>query len=210
VGGFAMAAADSGQVNTTNLFASPRPIEGMIREGQAQICERADAEGIELAGCSVPLRVALIALDGQPAAVVDKTSPRGCASGLVEGGKRCAPKRCVADEDGGCTTSEPSGEPRPFDQSAVERVVRERQGAVRRNCWEAAADSVRRVNIAVTTTIDLRGRVVHADAQLLDSEGSADVAASVARCIGGQIMTWQFPEPETQKVLTLPFHLIRQ
>ncbi|HVH44924.1 MAG TPA: hypothetical protein VM925_21370 [Labilithrix sp.] len=198
VGGFAMGAGDARQVNATNLFATTRPSEGMTREGHARICERAEAEGIELAGCSVPLRVALLSLDGHSQVATAKASSPVCAPGSAADGKRCA------------STEAGAGEPRTFDQSAVERVVRENQGAVKRKCWEATSDAVRRVNVAVTTTVDRKGRVVRADAQLVDSEGSADVGTAVARCIGGEIMNWQFPEPDAQKVLTLPFHLIRQ
>jgi hypothetical protein len=189
VGGFAMAAADKKDVNATNLFASTNPIGNGTREGQAQICERAEAEGVELPGCAVPLRLALVPIEGGSKAIVSNapvaTTPRSASDSA-------------------------SAEPRVFDQNAVERVVRQKQGAVKRRCWETASASVRRVNVAVTTTIDVRGRVVDAKAQLIDSEGSADVGASVARCIAGEIHSWRFPEPEKQQVLTLPFHLIRQ
>ncbi|MBX3223579.1 MAG: AgmX/PglI C-terminal domain-containing protein [Labilithrix sp.] len=209
VGGFALASADARDVNARDLFASPTPIEGMTREGQAQICERAESEGIELAGCSVPLRVALIPLDG-------KAPPLTCPPGLVFDGKRClrpVAETCSGDAapgDAGAGCAAAGAEARVFDQNAVERVVREKQGAVKRKCWESASESVRRVNVAVTTTIDPQGHVARADAELVDSEGSADVALAVARCIAGEIQTWQFPEPERQQVLTLPFHLIRQ
>jgi hypothetical protein len=36
------------------------------------------------------------------------------------------------------------------------------------------------------------------------------VAAAVARCVANQVRTWRFPEPDTEKSLTLPFHLLRQ
>ncbi|MCW5838166.1 MAG: hypothetical protein KIS78_37590, partial [Labilithrix sp.] len=88
VGGFAMAASDARDVAATDLFASPTPVEGMTREGQAQICERAEAEGIELSGCAVPLRVALIPLDG-------KAPPLTCPAGLTFDGRRCL--RPIAD-----------------------------------------------------------------------------------------------------------------
>ncbi|MBX3261961.1 MAG: AgmX/PglI C-terminal domain-containing protein [Labilithrix sp.] len=210
VGGFAMAASDARDVAATDLFASPTPVEGMTREGQAQICERAEAEGIELSGCAVPLRVALIPLDG-------KAPPLTCPAGLTFDGRRClrpiadacAGEPASGDADAGCA-SRAAAEPRVFDQAAVERVVRERHGAVRRKCWESASESVRRVNVNVKTTIDPQGHVARADAELVDSDGSADVGMAVARCIAGEIRTWQFPEPERQQVLTLPFHLIRQ
>ncbi len=195
VGGFAMAAGDARRIDSTNLLASP-PTDGMIREGQAQICERAVAEGIELPGCSVPVRVALMPLGGATPDLASKD------------GRRVAPT--LAPAAASDVDPSASSEPRVFDQNAVERVVRAKQSAVKRKCWETASDSVRRVNVAVTTTIGLSGRVTKADAQLVDSEGSADVALAVARCISGEIQTWQFPEPEKPQVLTLPFHLLRQ
>ncbi len=203
VGGFAMAAADARQVGSTNLFAAP-PIDGMTREGQAQICERADAEGIELPGCSVPLRVALAPIGGAaPQAAVPRKEP-ACSAGEVFDGRRCAPEPGSSEGDGGTSDA------RVFDQSAVERVVRDKQPSVKRKCWETAGGNIRRVNVTVTTTVDLQGRVSKADAQVVDVDGSADVAQMVARCISGEIQTWQFPEPEKERVLTLPFHLIRQ
>ena len=210
VGGFAMASVGAGDVVATDLFAAPTPVEGMTREGQAQICERAEAEGIELSGCAVPLRVALIPLAG-------RAPPLACPAGLTFDGRRClrpvvdacAGDASAGDADAGCASGAVAG-PRVFDQGAVERVVREKHGAVRRKCWESASESVRRVNVTVTTTIDPHGRVARAEAELVDADGSADVGLAVARCIAGEIRTWQFPEPERQQVLTLPFHLIRQ
>lgn len=200
VGGFAMAAADARHVDTTNLLAAP-PAEGMTREGQLQICDRAVAERIELPGCSVPLRVALtpIGAGASPSPAKEPT----CPAGSIFDGRRCAP-------EAGAAEGTSSSEPRVFDQNAVERLVREKQGTVRRKCWETAADTVRRVNVTVTTTVDPKGRVTKADAQLVDADGSADVAQMVARCISGEIFTWRFPEPERESVLTFPFHFIRQ
>ena len=206
VGGFAMAAADERRLRSTNLLAAP-PIDGMTREGQAQICDRAEAEGIELPGCSVPLRVALLPLGSAALAPTPARTEPVCATGSVFDGRRCTPDPGSA---GRGSTDPSTAEPRVFDQNAVERVVRDKQGAVRRKCWETAGGSVRRVNITVTTTVDPQGRVAKADAQVVDVDGSADVAQVVARCIAGEVQTWQFPEPEKPRELTLPFHFIRQ
>jgi hypothetical protein len=188
VGGFALAPMREAEAKGKSVFTAD-VIEGMTREGTPAICDRSEAEGIELLGCSVPLRAALIPFRSDSPAPVVRTP------------KPVSPR---PDTDAGTT------EPRTFDQNAVERVVREKQGAVKRTCWETSSDSLRRVNITVTTTISPQGRVVEARPQLVDSEGSADVAAMVARCIANEIQTWQFPEPERQQVITLPFHLIRQ
>jgi hypothetical protein len=186
-----------------NLFARPAgSTEGVTREGYSAICDRAEKEGIELDGCSVPLRVALIPLEG-------KAPPPMCSPGLVFDGRRCAREGAAAL----ASSAEParSSEPlRTFDQNAIERVVRERQGGVKRKCWEPATETLRRVNVVVSTRVDTQGRVVRAEGQLVDSEGPVDVAGVVARCIASEIMTWQFPEPDSEKVLALPFHLIRQ
>ena len=71
-----------------------------------------------------------------------------------------------------------SKDTRPFDAHTVERMVRERQANVKRKCWEAAPDTLRRVSIAVSASIDTQGRVVDPQAQLVDFDGSADVAAA--------------------------------
>ena len=211
VGGFATAVADARDLDAKNLFASATPIEGMTREGQAQILRARGGRGDRARG-----------LLGAPARRAHPSRRKGAAAD-VSGGLRLrrqalrARGRCdvrgrvVRGSRRGLYAGRARGrEPRVFDQNAVERLVREKQGAVKRKCWETASESVRRVNIAVTTTIEPQGRVTRADAQLVDSDGSADVGLAVARCIAGEIQTWQFPEPERQQVLTLPFHFIRQ
>ncbi|HVJ90730.1 MAG TPA: hypothetical protein VM580_13070 [Labilithrix sp.] len=185
VGGFAMGAGDAGAMKSTNLLSSETL--GITREGHVKICERAETEGIELPGCSVPLRAALIPIGGNVPA-------RLTASPAASSHETLAVDR----------------EPRIFDQRAVERVVRGKHGAVKRKCWDVAPDSVRRVTIAVTTTISPSGRVIRAEPKVVEADGVQDVASSVARCIAGEVKSWQFPEPEKEKVLTFPFHLIRQ
>lgn len=181
VGGFAMAA---GRQASATLFRGP-PADGMRREGDPRICERADAEGIELPGCSVPLRVGLVALHGndggEPAQPVKREAPdleqlRGAA----------------------------------FDQATVERLVRQRQPNLKRRCWETTASSLRRVTVSVAVVVEPHGRVTGAEPRLVNADGPSDAAARVARCIGGEIETWQFPEPEQQQLVTLPFHFMRQ
>jgi hypothetical protein len=212
VGGFSMASAAASQVNGAgNLFSRGDTMAGgeaVAREGHPAICERAEAEGVELGGCSVPLRVSLIAL-GQPA-----RAPT-CPKTQAWDGHRCAPTRhpdVAAAGTRGDEASTPSdgGAARPFDQNAIERVTRQHQGAIRRTCWEATTESMKRVTVTVSARVDVQGRVVSTDAQVLDSDGPADVATVVARCIATEIRGWQFPEPDSEKVLTLPFHLIRQ
>lgn len=208
VGGFAIAAGEPERLEKVDAFASASPNEAGVREGFAPICDRAKAEGIELSGCSVPLRVVLVPIGGRAAeASSGRRATVTCPAGTVLDGSRCVTDRaCSTSADAGCAPVEP----RLFDQSAIERVVREHQGAVKRKCWEAASGSVRRVNVGVSTRIDKQGRVLQADARLLDSEGSNDVALAVARCVGSEVTSWQFPEPDVEKSFTLPFHFIRQ
>jgi hypothetical protein len=186
VGGFAMAATDPNQVNATNLFELTEPREGLKREGYAQACKRADAEKIELAGCAVPLRVALTPLDH-----TTKPIEANASGGRV--------KREVMVE--------PSG---AFDQNAIEKVVRDGGPIVKRKCWEPASPTVKRVEVAVTVTVDTEGRVVRAQPQLADSEGPVDLATIVAKCVSSEIQAWPFPKPDAERSVILPFYFIRQ
>ncbi len=186
VGGFAMADADIHQISATNLFELPQPREGMTREGYAQICQRSDAEKIELPGCAIPVRVALLPFHSAgpapvgPAPVVKSTEP----SAVEEG---------------------------PFDQSAIERIVRDRHGAVKRKCWDTVTDpNVKKLDVTIVTTVGKDGRVAKADAQVTDSEGPADVVQGVAKCVSTEVQAWGFPRPDQEKVVNLPFHLLRQ
>lgn len=208
VGGFAMAPTDlseaTSRAETANLFVGARR-PGIVREGDAAICARAAAEKTELPGCSVPLRVTLLPLQGA-------SSPSRCLTGYAFDGERCvraeakAPAACADCPDAGESTDLPD----VFDQSTVERLVRQRQPSVKRICWDAAPATLKRITVNVTTRIDRRGVVTEADGQVTDSEGPPDVANVVGRCIANEIHGWRFPEPEAEKVLVLPFHLIRQ
>ena len=212
LGGFAMAALRPADVaNATNLFgkAGPAP-EGVAREGQPEICERAGAEGLELGGCSVPLRVVLLPLGGAAAAPV-------CPAAHTWNGTRCVKTEAPAEEcadggEGGCAeAAEADGGARPvFDQIAIERVTLQHQASIRRTCWETVTESLKRITVSVAVRVDTQGRVTQADAQVTDSDGPVDVAGAVGRCIANEIRGWKFPEPDTEKVMSLPFHLIRQ
>ena len=71
--------------------------------------------------------------------------------------------------------------------------MREKQGSVKRNCWDTAPDSVRRVTVAVTTTIDtVRARRGSTIADRRMPEGVQDVALAVARCVAGEVQAWRF------------------
>jgi hypothetical protein len=69
---------------------------------------------------------------------------------------------------------------------------------------------VRHITVSVATTVDVQGHVERAEPQLVDADGPPEVGATIARCIAGEVQTWQFPAPDKQQVLMLPFHLIRQ
>jgi hypothetical protein len=192
VGGFAIGAVDRSQVNTLgSLFRKGEHGDSVTHEGYPEICDRAAAEGIELGGCVVPLRLSLIAL----------------GAGATH---EAAPVRPAAAVETSEVESVPDAGRSVFDQAAVERVTRAHVANVRRTCWEPMGDSIKRITVAVTTRIEPGGRVAQADAQVQDSDGPADVASSVAHCIANDVKVWVFPEPKTEKVLTLPFHLIRQ
>ena len=190
--------------------------EPIAREGDAAICARAQAEGVELPGCAVPVRVALLPLDAS-------APPSRCTAGYVFDGTRCVPAG-EANAEQACSTwgagenacargGSGDGEQTSqavFDQAAVERVVRQRQQAVRRTCWESQTDSLKRINVSVTIRVGTDGRVIQSDALLEDAEGPKDVANVVARCIANEVKAWRFPQPETEQVVSVTFHLIRQ
>jgi hypothetical protein len=219
LGAFAMVAGDARALEAaTDLLATPggpgaTPI---AREGDAAICTRAQAEGVELPGCAAPVRVALLPLDGS-------APPSRCTAGYVYDGSRCVPADEAGDQaacstwgagEAGCsrpTTGDSSQATQVvFEQAAVERVVRQRGQSVKRACWETQTDSLRRIEVSVTIRVGTDGRVVQSDATLEDAEGPKDVANVVARCIANEVRTWRFPAPETEQVVSVPFHLIRQ
>jgi hypothetical protein len=217
VGGFAMAAGDSDLVtNATNLFAAPPSAapgaggpESVAHEGHPAICDRAEAEGIELGGCSVPLRVALIPIQSSSGGARSVVSASPTAGGASSPAPTQAAGCTAARSDPSCALLPDGGRP-PFDQGAIERVTRLHHTRVRRACWETTPETMKRVTVTVTTRIDTEGRAIHTAGQVTDADGPADVASVVARCVANDVRGWQFPEPESEKVLTLPFHLIRQ
>ncbi|MBX3227833.1 MAG: hypothetical protein KIT84_22755 [Labilithrix sp.] len=209
VGGFAVAQASPNA--TDNVFSGGG--EALTREGFAPICQRAEAEGVELSGCSAPLRVALLPLNGE-------APPPTCPEGWTFDGKRCA-KDVVAETlcstwggaEDGCTHADPdagAGEERVFDASTVERVVREKSPHTKRNCWEAAPAGLRKLSVTIFTTLSPDGKVASAEAQGITAEGNMDTANVVARCIANDVMTWEFPAPDAKVTFQLPFHLLRQ
>lgn len=182
VGGFGLAAGTGGET-----FGAGASGEALAREGTPVICDRARTEKVELGGCAAPLRVSLAPFDGraEPAA-------SGCPS--------CAAK---AEEDAGAVGA-------VFDQGTVERVTRQHQARIRRACWEKGTEALRRITVLVTMHIGTNGKVASLSTSVRDADGPRDVAQSVARCVEGDVRTWQFPEPEAEKDVTLPFHLLRQ
>jgi hypothetical protein len=158
--------------------------EPLAREGTPVICDRAASESLELSGCAAPLRLALVPM----------------SSGRTE-----VPLTSH-------TVAKPVEQPvaGTLDQNAIERVTRSHQGAVRRACWESGAEAVKRITITVVARVDTKGAVMRAEPNVSDLDGPSDVAAAVARCVANQVRTWRFPEPDAEKSLTLPFHLLRQ
>jgi hypothetical protein len=172
--------------------------EQVAHEGYPAVCDRAVTEGLELGGCSVPLKVELRSLRAR-----DPAGAAGNAVAAPDAGAPCSGAECgeASQTDGGKPV---------FDQSAVERVTRVHQANVRRTCWEATSDSLKRLTLVVTIRVDVQGHVTQADPHVSDSDGPVDVASFVGRCVANDVRTWVFPEPDSEKVLTLPFHLIRQ
>lgn len=197
VGGFALGAGKTAKVEgAKNLFLK-NDVEPIAREGDAPICDRAAREGIELGGCSAPLRIALTPLEGRAPAAV-------CPGVSTWNGTRCVVAAAATD------ASAPAAPPPVFDDAAVERVARGHQPTVRRTCWDAVPRTLKRIDVTVTMRVDTKGRVTTAAPRVNGADGPNDLAQSVSRCIAADVQTWQFPEPETEKTLTLPFHLLRQ
>ncbi len=105
VGGFAMMAGESSVIDASvNVFSAgmragqESAAEHVAREGAAEACTRAQADGKESALCAVPLRVGLLAIAGR--------AEGGCPDGASWDGKGCvgakpsdsAPAKVIARE----------------------------------------------------------------------------------------------------------------
>ena len=73
-----------------------------------------------------------------------------------------------------------------------------------------APTAVRSLSVTVSVTVGPQGRVVLAEPQLVVAEGPSDVANGIARCIANDIMTWEFPPPDSARTFPLPVHWLRQ
>jgi hypothetical protein len=166
------------------VSSNAKGAEAVAREGTPVICDRAAAEGLELSGCAAPLRLALV--------------PMASGRAEVPLTSHAMTKQAEAPVSG------------TLDQNAIERVTRSHQTAVRRACWESGSEAVKRITITVVARVDTNGAVVRAEPKITDLDGPSDVASAVARCVANQVRTWRFPEPDAEKSLTLPFHLLRQ
>ena len=62
----------------------------------------------------------------------------------------------------------------------------------------------------MTARVDVAGQVSAADGKITDVDGPADIGSTISRCVANEVRSWPFPEPETEKIFTLPFHLLRQ
>jgi hypothetical protein len=52
--------------------------------------------------------------------------------------------------------------------------------------------------------------VAGADPSVTEADGPSDLATAVGRCIANDVKTWVFPEPDSERVISLPFHFLRQ
>jgi hypothetical protein len=188
-GGFALASAQPSQADALGGLFSKGGADPIAHEGYPAICERAASEGVELGGCSVPLRLALISLHPDAARIF------------------AAPPPSAALDAGASADQDPDAS---FDQAAIERIVRLHQTNVRKTCFESAAESVKRVTVSVSLKVDVHGHVAEADPSVTEADGPSDLSAAVGRCIANDVKSWVFPEPDGERVLSLPFHFLRQ
>lgn len=98
VGAFAMVAGDTGvlerRATVLDLGSSAPELQVLAAEGSAEAC-KASADGKPDARCAVPLKVALVPIDG-PAAV---TVAAACPAGSVRRGDRCVVQEIVTEVD---------------------------------------------------------------------------------------------------------------
>ena len=198
VGGFALGAGKPSRVDAAkNLLAKNDVEQPLAREGDAVVCERAAKEGVELAGCAAPVRLALVPLEGRAPLPV-------CPGATTWNGTRCIVEGAAPVEDAGAPP------PAVFDDAAVEKVVRSHQPVLRRACWDGVPGTLKRLDLQITLRVDRQGRVSNAVPRVQGAEGPSDLAQSVARCVSKDVEGWTFPDPDGEKTLTLPFHLLRQ
>lgn len=97
VGGFAMAAGESERISgSASLFSvggaeasEERGVERLASEGRAEACQQAQRDGVLDPGCSVPLRIGLVAIAGRGSTTDAATGPGGDAQ--VGGAATCPP-----------------------------------------------------------------------------------------------------------------------
>jgi hypothetical protein len=209
LGGFGIAQEPGAA--TTNAFSGG--VEAIAREGYPAICDRAENEQIPLDGCSAPIRVALIPLNGV-------APPPTCPEHWTFDGKKCVKNATPApvcatwgggEPQAGCGSDAASTEAsQVFDQANVERVVRIKSQNTKRYCWESSSNAVHSITVNVATSIEPQGKVTAAEPQLVAAEGPSEVATTIARCIASDVLTWEFPPPGRTTSVVLPFHLLRQ
>lgn len=90
-----------------------------------------------------------------------------------------------------------------LDAAGVERVVAVHRNGVKRTCWErGGSDQKSSVNVTITASVAPNGSVA--------STSSSGDDPVVAKCIEGQVKSWQFPAPGATTTLNIPFKFVRQ
>jgi predicted Zn finger-like uncharacterized protein len=104
----------------------------------------------------------------------------------------------VSPQTGPAATPAPAGT--GISETIVEGVVRQRQIAIRRTCWERGSSGVSSANITVAITLDASGHVTNASAS-----GNDD---ATGHCLEQEVRKWNFGTgPGT---VNIPFHFLRQ
>jgi hypothetical protein len=89
-----------------------------------------------------------------------------------------------------------------LDAALIRRVVAAHRLGIKRTCWDQRADHAPSVNVTVTATIGMDGRVL--------SSSSSGTDAAVGKCMETQVKTWRFPAARGTTTVHIPFAFMAQ
>lgn len=170
-----------------------RIAEGQMASTAAQSCVLDAVRAMQLApprsgGAKLTIPVAFGDQPTLPTAV-----PTGGATG------RSAQRQVLL---GAPLTGSAGGIDGGLSEDAIQHVVTQRAGGVKRTCWERGGGTESNVNVRVNITIAPNGTV-----QGATSEGNDPI---VSKCIENSVRNWVFPASSGATNVDIPFHFLRQ